>query len=59
MPLAIWLADRHDVAEVYHDGVARVFVKRIDKFAPWLSPLAGVSLPSAGRTTGRHVPFPG
>ena len=56
--LAVWLAERPDVAQVYHDGVARVFVKRLDKFAPWLSP-AATCKPITDSATGRLVPFPG
>jgi hypothetical protein len=57
-PMAVWLAERSDVAEVYHDSVARVFLKRIDKFAPWLTPAATCE-PTTGSQLGRLVPFPG
>lgn len=58
-PLAAWLAARPDAAEVYHDDVARVFLKRIDKFAPWLWQAAAGAPPITSSETGRHVPFPG
>ena len=58
-PLAQWLDGRHDVAEVYCDGTSRIFLKRIDKFARWLSSLEGLPKPAADSVPARHVPFPG
>jgi hypothetical protein len=58
-PLADWLAERHDFAEVYRDRVARVFLKRIDKFVRWLSLSHDATVPAAGGAPGGHLPFPG
>lgn len=38
-PFTAWLGLRPEFAEIYHDPVARVFVKRSDKFARWLPPV--------------------
>jgi hypothetical protein len=57
--LAEWLAGRDDVARIYDDRVACVFLKRIDKFAPWLSRRAILKPSGTDSAAGRHVPFPG
>ncbi len=58
-PLADWLAARDDLALVYDDGVAKLFLKRIAKYDPWLSRLAETRPPASTSAAGRHVPFPG
>jgi len=58
-PLAEWLAARHDVVAVYDDGMARLFLKRIDRFEPWISTAPNARQQAAGSASGRHVPFPG
>lgn len=57
--LAAWLAERQDLVEIYDDGVARVFLKRIDKFARCLAARTGTLQTSAASAAGRLVPFPG
>lgn len=56
-PFAGWLAERHDFAEIYRDELARIFLKRSEKFADTLQTFSGPS-----RATGAaapQVPFPG